>query len=266
MAYYSQDAIDDMAAAFASIDDRENSLVMRITQFPFTNPIAKEHATQGYMRRMRLMAHCTRRIFSTLPPERDEIPIRDGMADVTSFLHAFVIDTSGCGDNLAWVWVNERQIKKSDGADLPATWVGLRPKNMAVLGSMPGNLATYLREEMAGWFEYHDDYRDALAHRISLYIPPYAVPTANEAVYRRLEQLSFAATMAGQYDEADRLDAEQKALCRFEPLFLHSYREPALPPLVLHPQILADFATMEELGHRVLDALEQAAAATPAGQ
>lgn len=43
---------------------------------------------------------------------------------------------------------------------------------------MPAELQAYLAEHDA-WFEYLEDYRHALAHRIPLYIPPRQLgPTA----------------------------------------------------------------------------------------
>jgi hypothetical protein len=36
-----------------------------------------------------------------------------------------VFNAFGCLDNLAWIWVHEKELKGQDGNDLKAQWVGL---------------------------------------------------------------------------------------------------------------------------------------------
>ena len=44
----------------------------------------------------------------------------------------------------------------------------------------------------------------------------------------------------------------------FRPFMKHSFTDPA-PPVMFHAQILADFATVEEISRRILGALGEAA-------
>jgi hypothetical protein len=71
----------------------------------------------------------------------------------------------GCVDNLAWIWVHER------GIAVNRRHVGLRRHNKEVRNTFSPEFHSYL-ESLDSWFEYLVDYRDALAHRIPLYIPP----------------------------------------------------------------------------------------------
>jgi hypothetical protein len=108
---------------------------------------------------------------------------------------------------------------------------------------------------MEPWFEYVTDYRDSLGHRIPLYIPPGSVRPKDRAAY---DDLSFRmTTVLGHLNvhEYERLEAEQNKLLVFQPLMMHSFKE-AAAPYAFHVQILADFATVEELGKKMLAELK----------
>jgi hypothetical protein len=85
-------------------------------------------------------------------------------------------------------------------------------------------------------------------HRIDdALIPSSANPTGSN--FRERQELA----------EHGRLAAEQQKLTRFLPWIHHSYLEKG-KPAVFHPQLLADFHTIEELGlkmHGELKALPQ---------
>jgi hypothetical protein len=99
---------------------------------------------------------------------------------------------------------------------------------------------------------YVIEYRDALAHRIPLYIPPGGVPTKNIDAYNDFERrLRDALYVRGDGYEYERLSAEQIVLLVFQPLITHSIRE-TTAHFAFHAQMIADFATVEELGLKVL--------------
>jgi hypothetical protein len=54
----------------------------------------------------------------------------------------------------------------------------------------------------------------------------------------------------------DHLFTEQMKLGRFRPWVQHSFEEGA-KPVVFHPQMLADFTTVDELGHTTLAELNR---------
>jgi hypothetical protein len=104
------------------------------------------------------------------------------------------------------------------------------------------------------WFKAIKDFRDALAHRIPLYIPPFIVTPDVVDEYNRLERASGDAMRGGAFEEYDRLQAEQKKLGRFRPWMTHSRTENA-HPIAFHPQLLADFNTVDEFGRKMLEEL-----------
>ena len=99
------------------------------------------------------------------------------------------------------------------------------------------------------------NFRHALAHRIPLYIPPYAVRPQDEAAYKEIEQKMIEASKKGELAEHGALAAEQQKLVRFLPWIHHSYLEKS-GPAVFHPQLLSDFHTIEELGLKMHDELK----------
>ena len=65
-------------------------------------------------------------------------------------------------------------------------------------------------------------FRDSLAHRIPLYIPPYVIDEAAAEQHKVLDGAAVAAALAGDQAEYDRLRDEQRALGRFRPWMTHS--------------------------------------------
>jgi hypothetical protein len=51
---------------------------------------------------------------------------------------------SGSIDNLAWIWIAEKNIKRDDGSPIPNGRVGLRRKNKIVHDSLSPKLREHL--------------------------------------------------------------------------------------------------------------------------
>ena len=90
----------------------------------------------------------------------------------------------GCLDNVAWILVYEKDIKNSDGTEL-------NPKDVASekrwSEEIDQRFQAYV-DSKHKWFSNLIEFRDSLAHRIPLYIPPYVVPKANIDKYDELEK------------------------------------------------------------------------------
>ena len=111
-------------------------------------------------------------------------------------------------DNLAWIFVYEKAVTKQDGMALDLQGVSLGSK--AVRAKLSKEFNDYIDSRDA-WFKGMKDFRDALAHRIPLYIPPFIVTPDIVDEYNRLERASGDAMRARQFAEYDRLQEEQKA-------------------------------------------------------
>ncbi|MDW9463105.1 hypothetical protein GOA57_24915 [Sinorhizobium meliloti] len=248
--YFSEAAITDLKNGLGEIETKYLTLREEFVQYPFKTQRGREYGTQGFGRRIGTLARCIERVFSDLPPETKGVPCRETLMDVSINLQAMTTNVSGCLDNLTWTWVYEKAVVQPDGRELEQKMVGLGKTYKYVWRSFSVPFRDYLRSR-ADWFAHIKEFRDALAHRIPLYIPPYSVDPKNQDRYNELEQASWAALLAGKLDEHNFLVKEQAKLKFFRPIMAHSLVEGSALA-VFHAQLLADFNTIEELGRRFL--------------
>jgi hypothetical protein len=244
--FFNQQAIEEMAGGFRSMDERSDALVLAYASFAFRNDRAREFATHGFSRRMRMLTHCIENVFDRLPPDEDAIPTTEACVDTAAYVQAFLFNVFGALDNLTWTWVEERRIRNRDGGQLKETRVGLGKKYKEIRRTFSPQFRGYL-DAHQDWFKHLADFRHALAHRIPLYIPRYAI--VNQKEYAELQARKDA--VVGDPQEFDRLTEEQMKHVQFQPVMVHSFSEKS-PRIVFHPQLLADFAMVEEIGRRML--------------
>lgn len=252
--YFAEQALADFRQEVATVPAKQATLQERYLRHAFAEERAKEFAHHGFVRRLKTLGRCVENVFALIPPERVDPVDREKRIDAEINIQASLFNVFAAADNLAWIWVVEKGVRRADGTDLPETWVGLRRCNTAVRAALPIALRTTI-ERFDDWFDAMDNYRHSLAHRIPLYIPPYSVNRADEAAYAQLESRKNLALAQGNMADYDRARAEQRRMEFFQPLMLHSLSEGARP-LVFHPQLLANFNTIEELGRSFLDELE----------
>ena len=137
---------------------------------------------------------------------------------------------------------------------IPRKRVGLRPQHGEVRESLGPEFREYLGK-LDTWFRYITEYRDALGHRIPLYIPPGGVLPKDRDAYNDLS-FRIGSVLGMNIEEYDRLTAEQNKLLVFQPFITHSVRETSAR-FAFHAQMLADFLTVEELGQKMLAELKR---------
>jgi hypothetical protein len=81
------------------------------------------------------------------------------------------------------------------------------------------------------------------------------VPTSKETKYRELQDPIIEAERQKDFVKVKELRDKQDALVTFKPIITHSFEERAVP-IFFHPQLLANFLTIEELGEKMLEELE----------
>jgi len=254
MKYFSEQQIAELQNDYDSIEEKYLFLLKEFTSHKYKTEDASEHATQGFMRRLKTMSYCIRNVFELLPPDLDVIPSEEDRDDALINIQAFLFNVFGSVDNLAWMWVKETNLKKN-GKEPSKNQIGLRSGNKIVRESLPKNLEDHLKG-LEAWFEYLENFRHALAHRVPPYIPPHIVPPDKEAAYLQLEEAINAAINVGDIEKHDRLRHEQEALAFFRPWILHSFIEKT-KPIVFHAQLLVDFKTVFELGRLFIEELGQ---------
>jgi hypothetical protein len=236
-----------LSESYGTLQSRLDALATAYASFPYKTQAGLQYATHGFLRRFNTMHHCIERVFAILPPEQDQRPSGTILYDATVFIQSFVMNAFGALDNLAWVWVSEKPLKLSRNK------IGLGPKCEEVRGSLTEETSDYLTAH-DDWFDDLIDFRDALAHRISLYIPPYIVSVKNEAAHKALEARKLATK---DNDEYDRLSAEQRTMEEFHPIMKHALDDNK-PPVPFHFRMVNDFRTGEEIAERVMGELKRA--------
>jgi len=207
---------------------------------------------QGFARRIQVLRRCIDNVFKIIPPGTVKVPSKTRLCDAQINIQAFLANTYGIVDNLAWIWVHERGLSEH----IPPRHVGLRKENKSVRESLSAELQAYL-DTMEGWFEYLAEFRHALAHRIPVYIPPGMVPQKNVDAYNAITMQLTDALNQMKPRDYERLLQEQMTLLVFQPLIAHSSKE-TKAPYVFHAQLIADFLTIEALGEKILEEIRRA--------
>lgn len=220
--YFNTARLQDLYAAFALVQPKYVFLIDQFTTRHYQQPRAREFAQHGFSRRLKTITRCIEQVFALIPPDADGEQSAEIRADTEICIQAFVSNVFGTIDNLAWIWTYERQVVQTNGQPPPRAWVGLRPDNAFLRATFSEDFQQFLAT-LGDWFAYLEDYRDALAHRIPLYIPPLVVTTNHP-------------------------NGE------FRPLIMHSFEEGA-DPFEFHSQMLTDFSIIDSLGRRILEEL-----------
>ena len=210
------------------------------------NPRVQEFLRHGSGRRISVLWRSLKNIFDIFLPDIEKPLGIEAVGNAQINLHAFVINLSGTLDNLAWIYVIKHDLEATIGGRQS---IGLfSPKTMRHL---PEPIQNYLNSPtMTSWAkQYLKEYRDALAHRIPLYIPPAAYTSDETAHYQRLEEAKNECMTNHEWEKIDAIDEEQSMIGRPCVVFLHSNSDDEeLRPVYLHPQILCDAMTIVEFG------------------
>lgn len=221
------------------------------------NARAREHMLHGAARRLGVIRRSVENIFNLFPPSLDRPLARDALDDIEINLHAFVINLNGIFDNWAWAFVLRHDLESDIG---DRRNVGLfKGKTQRLL---PATLKEYLESmTMTQWHEHYlKSYRDALAHRIPLYLPPAEWTQEESEHYNRLEAEKIECIKSMRWERLEAVRAEQGKIGRPCLTFLHAFsKEEASRPVYLHPQLLCDSKAVVEFGTKYLGAWHERA-------
>jgi len=250
VAFLKPDQIEDLLYAVEQLQSKHDQLVLTFSHRAYRSDKAAEYARHGYMRRVGTLKRCIENVYKLIPPERETIPDRNVLYDAQINIQAFVANVYGAIDNLAWIWLYECGLETR----IHRTRVGLRAKHTDLRATFSDRFRAYL-QKIDPWLEYQIEYRDALAHRIPLYIPPGMVKPKDADAYNDLSRrMTEALYVKGDGFEYERVSAEQEKLLTFQPLITHSVSE-TTAHFAFHVQMIPDFNTVEEIGYKILDEL-----------
>lgn len=252
--YYDDGQIEEIETAKEQVLATLEGLCLSIARDiapSLNNSKANEYLLHGVCRRLRLLRRCIKNAFNIFPVDREAVLTEEERSDLEINLHAFVINVNGLQDNLAWVYLFEKELDAQ--VDNGAQGVGLFKKQTQA--HLPADLQKYLgKETIMNWHkQYAKDYRDALAHRIPLYVPPFQVTDVDMQKYQDIEREIHERIEAEDFDEVFDLDGKQEAIGKPSLVFAHATRDlDSFSPMLLHPQLIVDGRTVIEITKLVM--------------
>jgi len=250
MAFLTPDQTKEIEEKLETLLPKYNEMLLKLPFTRFQQERAAEYFQHGYVRRMGTLVRCLDNVFALIPMDTEHVPDKNVLHDAQINIQSFFANVYGCVDNLAWVWVYEKGLDSK----IRRNSVGLRAKHTEVRSTLSAGFQDYLAK-LDPWLDYIIEYRDALAHRIPLYVPPGGVPVRHVDAYNTLERgIQEALYVRGDAYEYERLLAEQNKLLVFQPLISHSITE-TTAHFAFHAQMVVDFITVDEMGNKMLDEL-----------
>ncbi len=152
----------------------------------FSNERAKEYTLQGLLRRIETIQRCVEEVFEIFPVGSENLPDLKTLNNLTIFIQASSVNIAGAIDNIAWITIEEKFLltKKQEKPNPKKIYLFDNKKiDFKFSDDFKNNLKNYQK-----WFEMHKDFRDALLHRIPLYIAPYSIDPKDHEAYRKLER------------------------------------------------------------------------------
>jgi hypothetical protein len=230
--------------------ERADDLLTTILTYGFKAERAGEFARIGFCRRLGYLEHAMRRMDEVYPPNCSGAS-REQVRDAELILQAFVMNVFGAIDNLAWVWTLERSVTGPKGQPLwPAEICFVGPRSRSLVASLPSPVLTVL-DNSKEWFDQIGAYRHGVAHQIPIYIPRlYSAEDVASA-----EEIGVAineAIAAGEREKLGPLLDERHSLGDYGGyMALNGERR----PMLMHPQMVCDLATVVELGELIMSEL-----------
>ena len=243
MSFLKQDDVDKIKSELALINSRYLDLTIKLWGLynRLKTEKAKEYLSHGVMRRLGTMMRSIENVFTIFPIEKGTLLSMNELKDVDINLHAFFINIFGLLDNLAWVLIYEKQLS----AKIDKKSVGLYKKKTQE--HFTEKFHGYLNSgSMKRWYEeYLKNYRDALSHRIPLYVPPQALIPEQALQVKQIENKIADCYKSCDLDMIEKLRKEQNSIGDVCFLISHAFSESK--SIVLHAQLIADFNTIEEI-------------------
>ena len=250
---YSSDVSNELNEEKVHVLSRLSSLSVRFilkVANRIEKPKAREYLLQGACRRLGVLQRCICNVFEIFPPTRETLLSKDELSDIQINLHASFANAYGFFDNLAWVCAFESGAE----SELKRQNVGLFLKTTQAY--LPKTLRDAVQSiEIRHWYSiYAKNFRDTLAHRIPPYVPPFQITSEQLEAYDELEHRIMESMNRGEFGHACELQDDQERIGIISAAVAHSYSDDdASPPVLLHPQMLADGNTVVMIGNAYAD-------------
>lgn len=253
MPVYSEENLDQLHNDYGRIHERYIDLSLAYLKKDFKVPKAREFAEHGFCRRVTLMTHCIRMIFEQIPPSTTCPLNLEKAFDATIYFQVFRFNVFGCLDNLAHIWVEEMNIKQDNGKKIPDPAVSFfvrHKQNQNINKCLSEEFRLYLNSHDS-WFQNLKNFRDAIAHRIPVYIPPYCIYDDETEESSDIE----SDTNEANFHKYDETKCNLEPTSHFLPIATHSFMEDS-EQILFHPQMLSDYNIIDKIGRKLLRELD----------
>lgn len=214
----------------------------------FRSDKADEFYKHGFLRRLGLINRCINRVYEIQKPQSTSLLDKNELHDLIMSLQCHTLNVYGALDNLAWIWVYEKDLRKEDGTELDRKQVSLF--SPLLRNSFPEEISKCI-DKAKDWFNMVKNFRDALSHRIPFYVPPSELNPEEQKRYRSLEKERDDKIKAGNFEGAVNVFANCRKLGRSSRLMTHSFNEGA-EKIIFHAQIIADWNTLLEIEGKMM--------------
>jgi hypothetical protein len=253
--HYTSNALRKIETEFSKIRFKYYDLIRKLGAFAagVSNTRAREYINNGVTRRLFVIYRCLENIFALFPPNRAERLADEARMDLEINLHAFLINIYGIIENLGMALALENGLLENGRSEKESkNEIGLFKKDFRK--KLSTGLRKYLLKSKVGdWYNaYAKNFRDALAHRIPPYVPPSGLNKDDQIRFQELNEKLATLSKQGYSEQYSAIMEELVNLGKASPFYVHSFTERS-KLVYIHPQIIADFMTLEEIIEKVLE-------------
>ena len=128
--YFSAERIAELNANQKQVYRQFRDLQERFFLRTYKSQRGEEYAKHGFCRRLDTLVRAVGQVYELLPPQQEEIPDDKNVVDATISIQAFVMNAFGCLENIAWIWLYEKNVRNDNGTELDPKEVGLGKKKL----------------------------------------------------------------------------------------------------------------------------------------
>lgn len=227
-------------------------LLQRCHNLQGKTPNSQEMLAFGFSRRLGILKFCLEEFVKICPLEQNLIIDKNNAAQfLTVLFQAHIFNVYGALDNLAAFYSKTLKLEL-DKHDISIFKITKEKKNKPILFDfIPEDIQNYIIKIKKDWFDnYLKEYRDALSHRIPIYVPRSLKKEDKEKAdllekekWDTLKKLASDPDNKRLSSDFDKLRSEQDKLLHIEP---SPYRE----------QMIVDILTVTDLSNKIFDHID----------
>ncbi|MBL0338256.1 MAG: hypothetical protein IPP67_03520 [Rhodospirillaceae bacterium] len=242
--FFTSEKIEQLNSKYAKINHAYQEILLNYLSLhsQLKDKKAKEYIRLGFLNRLGVLRRCLLNIWTICPPENTKKLSDEALENLSINLHSFIFNIYGCSDNLAWIWVKEKDLP------IPRTLVGLGSKCKKVRDSFSQDFQDHLIE-IDSHFEQLENFRHALAHRIPLFVCSQILNKQEAINYQNLQTKMIDAALNQPLEEFKKFIDTMEDMGKFAPIMTHSFEENS-PQVPFHKVIVNFWETIIDTANK----------------